>query len=178
MMNNLQHDIREFISVYAEKPTDVLNEVTSFMEAVIRRSSYVIFQSEFGFMNNDIPFTMVVQREGNNDAIPIWNIEWWYNDWYTFNIMQDDLQHIATEWQASTRINNDIPNWRRLTARQIIGHPECSDSRYTYTLKADGEDNGTLFTAIQSALIEAYGYDDVGYNTKTSGVVAVIYRES
>jgi len=178
MMDNLQHDIREFISVYTEKPTDVLNEVTSFMEAVIRRSSYVIFQSEFGFMDNDIPFTMVVQREDNDDVIPTWNIEWWCNDWYTFNIMQDDLQHIATEWRASIRINGDIPDWRRLTARQIIEHPECSDSKYTYTLKADGEDGGTLFTAIQSALISAYGCDNEGFNPKTSGVVAVIYRES
>lgn len=176
MMNNLQHDIQEFISVYTEKPIDVLNEVTSFMEAVIRRSSYVIFQSEFGFMDNDTPFTMVVQREDNDDVIPTWNIEWWCNDWYTFNIMQDDLQHMATRWQASIRINDDIPNWKNLTARQIIEHPDCSDSRYVYTLRADDKSN--LFTTIQSALIEAYGCDDVGYNPKTSGVVAVIYRES
>ena len=178
MMDNLQHDIREFISVYTEKPIDVLNEVTSFMEAVIRRSSYVIFQSEFGFMDDDIPFTMVVQREDNDDVIPTWNIEWWYNDWCTFKIMQDDLTHIAGEWEPSSCIQRDIPDWKNFTARQIIEHPECSDSRYTYTLKADGEDSGTLFTAIQSALIEVYGCDDVGYNPKTSGVVAVIYRES
>ena len=176
MMDNLQHDIREFISVYTEKPIDVLNEVVGFMEAVIRRSSYVIFQSEFGFMDNDIPFTMVVQRDGNDDVIPVWNIEWWCNDWYTFNIMQDDLQHIATKWQASTRINDDIPDWKRLTARQIIEHPDCSDSKYIYTLRVDTESN--LFTTIQSALIEAYGCDEIGYNLKTSGVVAVIYRES
>lgn len=176
-MNNLQHDLREYISIYTERPKDVINNVTNFIEDVIHRSSYVIFQSEFGFMDNDIPFTMVVQREDNDDVIPTWNIEWWYNDWCTFNIMQDDLTHIANEWKPSPCIQRDIPDWKNFTARQIIEHPECSDSRYIYTLKADGEDGGTLFTVIQSALIDVYGCPNEGINPKTSGVVAVIYRE-
>ena len=176
MMNNLQHDIREFISVYTERPIDVLSDVISFMEDVIFRSSYVIFQSEFGFMDNDNPFTMVVQRTGKSDDCYVWEIEWWCNDWATFNIMQEDLTHIANEWNASSRIDKDIPEWKNLTARQIIEHPECSDSRYVYTLRADT--GSSLFTTILSALIEAYGCGDFGYNPKTSGVVAAIYRES
>lgn len=175
-MDNLQHDIREFISVYTERPIDVLSDVVSFMEAVILRSSYVIFQSEFGFMDDDTPFTMVVQRTGKSDDCPKWEINWWYNDWATFDIMRNDLAHMANEWKVSPRINGDIPEWKNLTAKQIIEHPDCSDSRYFYTLKVD--DKSSLFTTIQSALIEAYGCDEEGYNSKTSGVVAVIYRES
>ena len=82
-MNNEQakinRNLHEFISLYAECPLDVIRETAKFMSAVIRRSDYVIFQSNFGYCDNDVPFTCIVQRSDltENGERNIFDIQFW-----------------------------------------------------------------------------------------------------
>ena len=54
----------------------------NYLRGEIQKSNFAVFQSDFGFMNNDIPFTLVVARDKDNN----FEFVWWLNDWGTFEI--------------------------------------------------------------------------------------------
>lgn len=91
--------------------------VYKFMMEEIKRSSYVVFQSNWGFLNNDIPFTFIAKREKNNKFTVIY----WLNDWGTFEIETEVTHRIAKRWKLRTKSDREnFPDWKRHNARSLI----------------------------------------------------------
>lgn len=172
----IDRTLDEYISLYTERPLDVIREASEFMSNIALRSKYIIFQSNFGFCDNDVPFTCIVQY---NESKELYEIEFWNMDWCSFNIEAPRASDkIATVWELNCpSVKEGIPNWKELTAKEIVNHDEFVDKRCyaeDYTSKKE-----TLQKALYEILTRYYNPEEpFGFNPKTSGLVAVLYRES
>ena len=179
------HVIHELVSVVSKSPLKVLDDVVDFMVSKILEYNYVIFQSNFTFMGNDIPFTMVCEKgdtdKFNNTSI---SIQAWCQDWSSFTIDDFDNNTFLREWRCHFMDENHPDQARLLNARQIIKLPDFSDdSNYTFMngersfdLNADAT-RGLLKNLICSELYNEYFYDDDNDDELTKGAVAIIYNE-
>ena len=121
MEKKINRELTEFISLYTERPMDVIREAATFMTNVARRSNFVIFQSNFGFCDNDTPFTCVVKRTPvtENGERCIFDVEFWSVDWSSFDIEDGPASDKLTNEWTLTRPDY-IEGWQNLTAREII----------------------------------------------------------
>ena len=166
----MDRNLREFISLHTEKPIDVIHNTVSFMSNIIKRSKYVIFQSNFGFCDNDTPFTCIVEKSGEN-----FNIEFWDVDWSSFTIENPPASdRISNEWELTRK--DKIPNWKELSAKEIINHNNFTDKQFygEHFIVASNTLDFVLFQILE----RYYDPDEpFGINSRTSGLIAVIYRE-
>ena len=178
---DLQKEIREYISSNTENPADVIMDATNFICSIMERNTYAIFQSDFGFMDTDTPFTMIVEKVTKPDGDITYQITYWSVDWSSFNILEPDWIHVAEKWDIRNFLKDDIPEYSTLTAKEIIEHPKFRDN----ILYGKTEETTDLFKTVHYILQEEYGWnsqeeeewDDYPCNPQTSGIVAVIYRE-
>ena len=173
-MKDLQREITEYLSCNTEDPMDVVKDVALFIDRIMSRNTYAIFQSNFGFLDTDTPFTMIISTDSNE-----YTIDYWAWDWSTFDIMSYDYIHLADMWKTSDRLQKSIPNIEDLTAREIVEHENCWDRKDSYRSICGP---GSLQATVTSLLVMDYGLDDEDeydepYNPRTSGIVAVVYRE-
>lgn len=173
----VNRELTEFISLYTERPMDVIRETATFMTNVARRSNFVIFQSNFGFCDNDTPFTCVVKRTPvtENGERCIFDVEFWSVDWSSFDIEDGPASDkLANEWTL-TRPDR-IDGWEKLTAKEIIEHDDFTDRRcFANVTTVHGY---SLETELFMLLSGYYDPEEpFGINPKTIGLVAVIYRE-
>lgn len=180
---DLQKEIREYISSNTENPSDVIKDATDFICSILERSTYAIFQSDFGFMDTDTPFTMIVEKVTKSNDDITYQITYWSVDWSSFNILEPDWIHVAEKWDIRDSVKKDIPEWDTLTAKEIIEHPKFKDKIFY----GETTESTNLFQSVHYTLHKEYGWnsldedeDDYDYpcNPKTSGIVAVLYRES
>lgn len=177
------HVIDELVSVVSKSPAKVLDDVVDFMVSKILEYNYVIFQSNFTFMGDDVPFTMVCEKgdtdSHNNTSI---SIQAWCQDWSSFTIDDFDNNTFLREWRCHFMDDNHPDQARLLNARQIIELPDFSDNNYTFMngeWSFDLNDDATrslLKNLIHTELYHEYFYDD-NNGSLVKGAVAIIYNE-
>ena len=147
----------------------------NYLRGEIQKSNFAVFQSDFGFMNNDIPFTLVVARDKDNN----FELVWWLNDWGTFEIETPVKHQVAKYWKIKTSSDRlNMPDWRRHTAKSLINRYGC------FTLA-----NTVVFQHKQLIPVKELDYElkellkeyDLGFNPNDAGIweckIACLYRE-
>jgi hypothetical protein len=86
-----------------------------FIAELAKTRDVSMFQSAFGFMNNDIPFTMLIRRKTPDTNT--FEIFLEVNDWGTFGIEDNDF-FPAKEWSLRGS-KLQVLNWEDLTAYEI-----------------------------------------------------------
>lgn len=180
---------------------DVIDSCVDFMVKQIMRSEDIIFQSGFGFMDTDIPFTMhvirrtMVDADTNEEQVNIL-INGWNQDWCSF-IIED------TSWIGDTRYCGDwrimkefiphrlnyYPEWKNMDAYEIIMNENFTDVNYrmsgnppTALVKPEAVE-GYIRANITNMLTKTYigdpeTYEEYDYyHDSVEGIIAVIYKK-
>jgi hypothetical protein len=110
--------IKQYLDIRSENPLEVIRSVLSFICNTKQNYKCIIVQSGFGFMNNDIPFTMIVESE--DDAHSTFRIT--YNGWPVFEIEDtDDGWRITDEWSLCTQNDKKlVPDWENKNPKEIL----------------------------------------------------------
>lgn len=142
-----------FVQMPNEYADEMIHITAQFIARLMKTRSVAIFQSAFGFMNNDIPFTMIVKAsETKNNTYHVW-LE--VNDWGTFKI-EDEHLFPAKEWRLNGQANiANVPNWEELNAWEInekLNHFWSNYGNVTVT----NEELTELVDLIENILYQAY----------------------
>ena len=146
-----------------------------YLKQEIKKSNYCVFQSDWGFMNNDIPFTLVVVRDKDNQ----FTIVWWCNDWGTFDIETPVKHQVSKYWKLNTKSDRmNMPDWKKHTLKSLInkyGYFSLANS-LVYMHKENVPAKELDYELMQ--LLKEYELD---YNPDDSGLwegkIACLYRE-
>ena len=150
--------------------------VLKYLSDEIQKSDYIVFQSDFSFMNNDIPFTLVVARDEDNN----FELVWWLNDWGTFEIETPVKHQVSKYWKLHTNSDRlNMPDWKRHTAKSLINTYGCfalaNTMTYQHKINISAKE---LDYELKELLKE---YDLGGYNPNDKGVwegkIACLYKE-
>lgn len=107
----------QFINLPYTRADEMIKMTAEFIAELAKTRDVSMFQSAFGFMNNDIPFTMLIRRKTPDTNT--FEIFLEVNDWGTFGIEDDDL-FPAKEWHLRGSSNKlRVPFWEDLTAYEI-----------------------------------------------------------
>ena len=126
-MENNNRNIKEelYVTRHYKYANWLLTITAQFIEKIAEDHAISIFQSGFGFMNNDIPFTMLIHHTkkfftGRTVCENDYTILFWVNDWGDFRI-QDDHFLPSGEWELNCPSDREaIPDWEELTPLQIM----------------------------------------------------------
>lgn len=157
----------------------LLTITSQFIANIMENHTLAIFQSGFGFMNNDIPFTMLIYRAKKFSTISIipeddYVILFWVNDWGHFRIQNDDFLP-THEWELNLESDRKgIPDWKELTPLQIMAkHPIIG-----LTASESCIGKAQLFNKIYQLLCYQYINEDEDYASDYLEChVACIYTE-
>ena len=180
---------------------DVIDNSVDFMIKQIMRSEDIIFQSGFGFMDNDIPFTMFVTHRtmvdsDTNEEQEYVLINGWNQDWCSF-IIEDSGVYKDTRYCEDFRLMDEFipcrlnfnPQWENMTAYEIImDHENFTDDRYSMAgnppcalVKPEAVE-GHIRANITNMLMKEYigdpeAYEEDEYHDSVEGIIAVIYKK-
>lgn len=178
------HIITDFISVTSKTQEAALHQITNFMVDKILNSKYIIFQSNFGFMGDDVPFTLICKRCDIDKSLIRFEISGNSQDWASFNI--EDLRSgtLLHEWKHKILFEEKYPELKHMDAREMVESEYYGDARYPFindsvsTLSNDTHDELLrmgLYYKIYGALYDEYATCDDTYGG--CGIVAVIYNQ-
>lgn len=141
----------------------------------INISTFIVFQSDWGFMNNDTPFTLIVARDKDNN----FEIVWWLNDWGTFEIETPVKHQVAKYWKLKTQSDRkNMRDWRRHTAKSLIDKYGCLALANTFVFQ---HKNNITTKELDYELKELFKEYELGFNPNSEGVwegkIACIYKE-
>lgn len=150
--------------------------VLNYLKGEIQKSNFTVFQSDFGFMNNDIPFTLVVARDKDNK----FELVWWLNDWGTFEIETPVKHQISKYWKIKTHSDRlNMPDWKRHTAKSLINKYGCMALANTFVFQHKINIPAKELEYELKELLKEYA---ISSNPNDSGVwegkIACIYREA
>ena len=108
--------IKEYISISSEDWTDCINTIATWIVNQIHDTTKrILFQSNFGFMGDDVPCTIYVEQNEEHIFADIVSA-----DWNMFSIEENCLDKIANEWIVNCPSDReDIPNWKELSAFEL-----------------------------------------------------------
>ena len=139
---------------YAEELIDI---TVDFMVGLMETRDVAMFQSAFGFMNNDVPFTMIIIRKSNSPLK--FDIIMENNDWGIFSIEDDVGFWPSSEWKLKTESDRmNVPTWEEMNALEIyndLGYHLF----YERTSFADENDYTNLKSTIKELLMNEYVVD-------------------
>ena len=139
----------------------------------IKRSNYIIFQSDSNFMGYNTPFTLIIMRTNEGT---MFNVTWWMNDWGTFHIETPVKHYIAKRWRLDRLTKKTVKNNESLTAREMIEQYGFNQLACTKVLKHLSSITLPEVTYEISNMFNEY---NVGIETPlTNGKVAIIYKEA
>lgn len=89
MENNRNIKEELYVKEHFKYANWLLTITSQFIANIMENHTLAIFQSGFGFMNNDIPFTMLIYKEKKFSTMNIirenaYTVLFWVNDWGTF----------------------------------------------------------------------------------------------
>lgn len=182
MKNNRNIKEELYVNEHFKYANWLLTITSQFIANIMENHTLAIFQSGFGFMNNDIPFTMLIHctkkfsTSNISDIIPEndYTILFWTNDWGYFKI-QDDNFHPTGQWELNCESDKEaVPDWEELTPLQIMQkHPIIG---LTASVSCIGECQ--LFNEIHRLLYDEYIIEDEDYASDYIEChVACIYTE-
>ena len=146
-----------------------------YMKDEIKKSNFTVFQSDFGYMNNDIPFTLVVGRDKTNK----FEIVWWLNDWGTFEIETPVKHQVSKYWKLKTQSDRlNFPDWKRHTAKSLINKYGCLPLANTFVFQ---HKQLIPVKKLGNELEELLNEYDTDFNPNDEGIwegkIACLYRE-
>lgn len=150
-------DYFNFINLPYTRAEEMVKITAEFIAELAKTRDVSMFQSAFGFMNNDIPFTMLITRKaGDEPETYEYTVRLEVNDWGTFQIEDDDLYWPAKEWSLNGSANlHAVPNWKDLSAYEIYKRITIMTRNYGVA-KITGDDATPLIDMIYHMLIEEY----------------------
>lgn len=162
-----------------------MNSISQFITQQILEHRYIIFQSDFGFANTDVPFTMAVKRIDTPDETR-YEFRAWSQDWSSFTIEDFNTDTILSEWTC--HLFDDYPELKEKNAREIVENEHFVDKDYYSFMSTtvsspmhiddqhiDVDLETNIWEAIFVSLYEEY---DIGNRDDCGcGKVAVIYKE-
>lgn len=162
----------EYSTPYFE---EIKRSALKYMMSEIKESNYVAFQSDFGFLNNDIPFTLIVVRDKDNN----FEVCWWLNDWGSFEIESPIKKKIRKYWEVHTRCDRDnMPDWRHHNFKSLINKYSAFRIASTMVFKHEFIGHKEIEYEIMNMLKE-YGSGD--HNPNDAGIwegkIACLYKE-
>lgn len=141
----------QFINLPYTRADEMIQMTAEFIAELAKTRDVSMFQSAFGFMNNDIPFTMLIRRKTPDTNTFEVFLE--VNDWGDFGIEDDDF-FPAKEWHL--RCDKDrVPNWEDLTAYEIYQKISIMERNYGVAT-ISGEDATPLVDMIFWMLYREY----------------------
>jgi hypothetical protein len=146
-----------------------------YLKEEISKSNYTVFQSDFSFMNNDIPFTLIVACDKDNK----FEIVWWLNDWGTFEIETPVKHQVAKYWKLKTHSDRlNLPDWKKHTAKSLIDKYGCLPLANTFVFQHKQNISAKELDYELKELLKEY---DLGFNPDDSGMwegkIACLYKE-
>lgn len=176
-MNDKQRIVSTYQASY--KPIDqdkFFDGCIKYLLESTKDSKYIAFQSDFGFAMNDIPFTLILERNSNDN----FNVIYWMNDWGTFQIETRFKHNLMKHWELHTDSDRkNIPDWKSHTFKSLIdkyGVMALSRSieTYVFTNVAYSE-----LTTIFNKLFDEYDFDTINFNPGyIEGKIACLYKEA
>ena len=143
----------QFINLPYTRADEMIQMTAEFIAELAKTRDVSMFQSAFGFMNNDIPFTMLIRRKTPDTNTFEVFLE--VNDWGTFGI-EDDNFFPAKEWHLRGSSNKlRVPFWEDLTAYEIYQKISIMSRNYGVAT-ISGEDATSLIDMITMMLMEEY----------------------
>ena len=178
------HIITDYISVTTKTQEATLHQITNFMVTKILDSKYIIFQSNFGFMGDDVPFTLICKRCDIDETLIRFEISGNSQDWASFNI--EDLQSgtLLHEWKHETLFEEKYPELKYMDAREMVESEYYRGSMYSFindsvSILSNNVHDELLRTGLYYKIYNAL-YDEYATCDDTHGgcgIVAVIYNE-
>lgn len=153
MSSNKRIEYFQFINLPYTRADEMIKMTAKFIAELARTRDVSMFQSAFGFMNNDIPFTMLIRRKTlDTNTFEVF-LE--LNDWGTFGIEDDDF-FPAKEWHLRSDSNKyQVPNWEDLTAYEIYQKISIMFRNHG-VVAISGEDATPLIDTITKMLMKEY----------------------
>lgn len=182
------HIIDDYISTTSRDQRNVLHQITDFIVDKIIDNEYIIFQSNFGFMNTDVPFTLICKKYVT-DGVIRYELDGNSQDWASFSIDDFHNDTILHEWEYHNALDiEEHPELKYLNAREIVESVYYTDSSYSFihdTVSALTDDTNDilrkmLYDKIYGALFNEYYNDtecDYFADCIWYGRVAVIYTD-
>ena len=166
----IDHKIREYIDIRSYSQDTIINVTATFIADVMKNNKCAVFQSGFGYMRNDIPFAMIVEK-----VTPFkYKVEFSNADWCYFKVEDfSNGDHICDEWSLNTetdKINN--PEWEGMSARELCENIFYCSSEFEIP-------DELLRDELIVILSDEYSRDDDVFNDNYpfEGMVAVIHTE-
>ena len=108
--------IREYISISSEDWTYCIDTIATWIVSQVRdNTKRILFQSNFGFMGNDVPCTIYIEQSEEYIFADII-----YADWNMFSIEDGCFDKIANKWIVNCPSDREnIPNWEELSAFEL-----------------------------------------------------------
>jgi len=146
-----------------------------YLKQEISKSNFTVFQSDWGFMNNDTPFTLIVARDKDNK----FEIVWWLNDWGTFEIETPVKHLVAKYWKLKTHSDRlNLHDWKKHTAKSLITKYGCLALANTFVFQHKQSIPTKELDYELKELLKEY---DLGFNPDDSGMwegkIACLYKE-
>ena len=158
---------------YTGSKNKIKQYMLRYITEEIKRSNYIIFQSDSNFMGYNTPFTLIVMRTTEGT---MFNVTWWMNDWGTFQIETPTKRYIAKRWRLDRLTKKTVKNNESLTAREMIEQYGFNQLACTLVLK---HQSSITFPEVTYEISNMFNEYSVGIETPfTSGKVAVIYKEA
>ena len=147
-----------------------------YLKNEIISANYVVFQSDFGFMNNDTPFTLVVARDKDNK----FEFVWWLNDWGTFEIETPVKHAISKYWKLKTHTDKlNMSDWKKHTAKSLIDKYGCLALANTFVFQHRQSISSKEIEYELKELLKEY---ELGFNPNDDGIwegkIACLYKEN
>lgn len=145
-----------------------------FMLKDIYNAEYIIFQSDFSFLNGDCPFTMIVERDEDELVVT-----YWLNDWGTFSIETPSRHKFLSHWRLHTRSDQiKMPDWKNHTAKSLIEKYTAFSVGKSLTFSKDIIDPKDM-GAIIDRVFNYYPAEEKNPRTDNfwKGKIAVLYYE-
>ena len=175
----MSHKITNTISIKMDKPSDVIRTAVKFMCDIIINSKYVIFQSTFGFADSDTPFTLIAEKLEDKPFLQpnMYKITYGEHDYSKFSIEENYNGDIMDEWDVCADFKIHIPDYDKLSAKEILNIEGIRDNWLTQTEHISFSNLQPMIFAILYRSYVCREEDDCTYNDFAGGGVGVIYRE-
>lgn len=143
-----------------------------YMMEEIATANYAAFQSNLLFFNKSTPFTLIVDRNKDND----FNVTWWMNNWGTFYIETPIKRQIAKYWYfTSLTQRRKFKDWKQYTLKELIARYGAFNIAATHIFRKTTISNKELEYEIINMMKE-YIFD-LPSDRLVEGKIACIYKE-
>ena len=116
----INHDVKEYIEIHSTNWESCINQIADYISSSVNeRTKRIIFQSNFGFMGNDVPCTILITKKENSENL--FNVKIKYADWLMFNAETERMDKISSTWELNCPTDKEaIADWEDKSAFELF----------------------------------------------------------